>query len=96
MINSSVKIINRYYELYKKQIEDSEDEIIIKKVNIELDERFEKLTHLVFDDYFNEKFNYLPPNLKSIKFGANFNKQVDNLPNSIEKIIFGYDFNPYG
>jgi hypothetical protein len=52
-----------------------------------------RLTHLTFDERFNQPVDRLPASLTHLTFGIYFNQPVDRLPASLTHLSFGWCFN---
>lgn len=50
------------------------------------------MTHLVFNNNFNQPIAQFPPCLHTLSFGGSFNQSVDHLPPSIAVLSFGWGF----
>jgi len=53
----------------------------------------DNVTHLTFDDDFNQPLLSIPPSVKYLAFGKKFNQPIDFIPTSVTHLIFGDDFN---
>jgi hypothetical protein len=73
------------------------------KINRQVNNLPNSITHLTFGNDFNEKVGHqgcedikcprnLPNSITHLTFGFKFNQQVDKLPNSITHLTFGYQF----
>ena len=64
---------------------------LLKQINCE--HLFDSITHLTFDNSFNETVNTLSATLTHLTFGYYFNQKVDTLPATLKQLTFGYWFN---
>eukprot|EP01112_Ceratiomyxa_fruticulosa_P014657 TRINITY_DN4213_c0_g3_i1.p1 TRINITY_DN4213_c0_g3~~TRINITY_DN4213_c0_g3_i1.p1 ORF type:complete len:474 (-),score=66.57 TRINITY_DN4213_c0_g3_i1:86-1507(-) len=51
-----------------------------------------RLTHLCFEDVYNQPFESLPLTLTHLQFGASFNYPIKTLPHTLKHLIFGANF----
>lgn len=50
------------------------------------------LKGVVFDNFFDQPVDNLPPTLQSLTFGESFDRPVDNLPPKLQSLTLGFDF----